>query len=245
MARTFEAMQKAEKEKQGSGEQSKLFTHYEPETFGYELLNGTREEYRKMKMNLLRLNGASRGFALSFLSSTRGEGTSTVLTHFGIILASHGEDVLLVDANLINPTLHQYFKLPREYGFLDLVAGQRSVKDVVKRGFLPGLSVITCGSTAPAAKCLLESAIEKGFVNEMRSEAKWVLFDVPPLNSCSDAMVLSRALDGVVLVVEAERTKKQIVRITTKSLRTSEVQVLGAILNKKRSYIPDWLLRRL
>jgi Mrp family chromosome partitioning ATPase len=79
----------------------------------------------------------------------------------------------------------------------------------------------------------------------MKEQADWVLFDTPPLNSYNDAITLAARTDGVVLVLEAEKTRREVVQKVCERLEESGIRILGTVLNKRRMYIPDWAYNRL
>ena len=104
------------------------------------------EEYYRLKQNILRNNSGERIRALLFSGCTEGEGNSTVLINFAFTLSSGGERVLLVDANLRNPSIHNVFNLERENGLTELVFEKKTLAEVVKQTQFKNLFVITSGS---------------------------------------------------------------------------------------------------
>jgi Mrp family chromosome partitioning ATPase len=82
-------------------------------------------------------------------------------------------------------------------------------------------------------------------ITELRSEFDYLLIDAPPLNAYADGMILGRLADGVVLVLEANATRREAALRVTESLRTTRIPVLGAVLNNRTFPIPEALYRRL
>ena len=148
-------------------------------------------EHHRLKYNILRLNSGKKIKALLFSSPTRGEGTSTVLINFAASLASDGDRVLLVDANLRNPSLHSTFALQRENGLTELLMDQQSLREVIKETPVPNLSVITSGANHSNPFVVCESNCFKDRVESMKAEMDWVLFDSPAITSCNDAPALA------------------------------------------------------
>jgi len=263
MGKTFEALMKAEKESQERLiHQGQGLTNQ-----GLRTDDGGRvfEEYRRMKHNILGINIGEKIKTLLFSSPTQGEGNSTVLTHFAMTLSSEGDRVLLVDANLRNPSFHRVFNLEIENGLIELFLKERTLKDVVKKAPFDNLSVITSGnpsmmgsgqdvndgrpSTGDPGRfnpsSIFGSKSLEGHIEEMKGEADWVLFDSPPINSFNDSIALAAKMDGVVMVVRAEKTRWEVAQSAKQRMENGNGKILGVALNKRRFYIPGWLYRRL
>ncbi|NWF56545.1 MAG: CpsD/CapB family tyrosine-protein kinase [Syntrophaceae bacterium] len=203
------------------------------------------EEYRKMKYKIL-ANGPGKPIkTILFCSSYRGEGTSTVFLNFGQTLAGEGYRVLLVDANLRHPTLHRLFHLPQENGLTDLCFGNDNLETVLKNTLWNNLWVVTSGHSYNNPTAAFESEFLETSIEGMKMQGDWVLFDAPPMNSCSDALALAGKVDGVVLVVEYERTRREVLQQYKDRLEKNGAHILGVVLNKRRFHIPRWVYNRL
>ena len=129
MAKTFEALVKAQKENLITLEETKVFDiknkpkpkHKRSLPVSFKALPQLVEEYHRMKQTLLSISSEEKIRALLFSSSTKGEGTSTALTNFAITLASGGDKVLLVDANHRNPSLHDLLNVEQRSGLTELL----------------------------------------------------------------------------------------------------------------------------
>lgn len=210
--------------------------------------NGTSvaiEEYRKMKHKIL-TNGSGKAVkTLLFCSSHGGEGNSTVAVNFAQTLSAEGYRVLLVDTNLRRPTLHRLFHLEQDNGLTDLCFGGSNLGLVIKPSLLPNLWVVTSGDPYSNPAAIFESEFFDSLVERMKMQADWVIFDSPPLSSCGDAITLARKMDGVVLVVQSERTRREVVLQYKERLQKSGAHILGVVLNKRRFHIPQWVYNRL
>jgi protein-tyrosine kinase len=249
MGKTFEALMKAEKEGQ-----KRLLEMVEVETNPLSNLNKpvkwsnlsqAMEEYLKMKHNILRLDLGKKIKTLLFLSPAEGEGNSNVLKNFGITLASEGERVLIVDANLRNPVFHKVFDLEKENGLTELLLEQKTLMEVIKPTSLDNLFVVTCGSDCPSPSFAFESKSLDFHIGKMKGQADWVLFDSPPVNLFNDAIILASRVDGVVMVIQAEKTRWEVAQRAKQRIENSNRNIIGVVLNKRRRYIPGWLYKRL
>jgi len=245
MAKTFEALQRAEKEKRFPGIGTGGNGHDNHWAGVLKVTPQTVIEHHRLKYNILRLNSGKKIKSLLFSSPTRGGGASTVLINFATSLAADGDRVLLVDANLRNPSLHAAFDLPREDGLTDLLLEDMTLGEVTKKTDNPNLSVITCGTPHPNPFVILESDSLDTYMTDMKASTDWVLFDSPAITSCNDAAALAGNVDGVILVVESEKTRWEVAENARKSIKGGDGNVLGVVLNKRKYHIPGWLYKRL
>jgi protein-tyrosine kinase len=271
MARTFEALQRAVEEKGLKTEFPPLTTVPENIEISLPSLEEYRragnplpipvpkppklgklsvmvEEYQRMKYRIINYDPALVIKSVLFCSLSKGEGTTTVLIHFAQTLAAEGNRVLLVDGNLRNPYLHKAFHLPKENGVADLVFSTgafRNIDRFTRETSLENLMVITSGDSHPNPCSILESDVFGILSEQLKSQWDWVLFDSPPIASCNDSMALACKADGIVLVVQAERTRWEAVQEAQERLQNCGGRVLGVVLNKRRFHIPKWIYKRI
>ena len=203
------------------------------------------DEYYRMKEKISSAGQNHPIKALLFCSCRPAEGNSTVLTQFALTLASGGDQVFVVDANLRTPSLHQAFRLEREDGLTELCFGKRKLEEVVKKTQFDNLWVITSGTPHPNPFMIFQKQVLDSHIEQMKAGADWVLFDSPPVNSYPDSSTLARKVDGTVMVVQAERTRWQVARRNIERLENGNGNFLGVILNKRKFYIPGWLYKTL
>ena len=151
-----------------------------------------------------------------------------------------GPKVLLIDANFRHPTLHRAFGLPNGYGLSTAL---------VNRGFDPGLpvpvnrrlSVLPAGDTARQG-LLFQSAVARKLLADVRRHYGTVIVDGGTLDTCG---ALARAADGIVLVVDAQRTRQEVIRGAMRQVGLPASHYLGVVRNRQPKYIPDLLYRLL
>jgi polysaccharide biosynthesis transport protein len=161
------------------------------------------------------------------------------------LAANVEEPICLVDANLHSPSLHRYFKLDCESGFADAMQKTDPVRSYTRQ--IPGSNIhILPGSRAPQNLSGVVSPERlKARFSELCSEFKYVLVDAPPVNASADSLMLSLAADGVILVIEANSTRREAARRAKETLQSVEVRILGTVLNKRAFPIPEWLYSKL
>lgn len=241
MAKTIEALKKADEERR---HQTGEFIPPR-KIMDLKLTPQAEIENQRLRQNLLRLIPERNIKAILFASCNEGEGASTVILHFASALASGGEKVLLVDANLRSPSLHAALNVGRDNGFTDLMLGRSTLTRVIKETKIPNLSVISSGTPHPGPISLLESDSLEAYVAGMKEKAQWILFDAPPLARFMDAIVLASRVDGVVMVVEAEKTRWEVAEASRQRIIEGNGNVLGAVLNKRRYPVPDWFYKKM
>lgn len=183
------------------------------------------------------------GRAVGVCACHAGAGATTVAYNLAAMLHERGgESVALVEANLRSPVLAERCKLPASAGFAAFARGGEVASSMVADGNPSGLSIMP-GSVEGMPLPMLRDAAAR--LPLLRQQFRHVVVDLPPALDYPDAALVGAALDGVVLVIEAEATRWQVARETVKRLEAGGVRLLGAVLNKKPHVIPDWLYRLL
>ncbi len=181
-----------------------------------------------------------------FAGIDHGNGCSRVCAQSAEILARHSPGtVCIVEANLRSPSLPGLFGVANQRGLTDAVLKEGPIKDFAHRLLPQNLWLLSCGSLTPDFADLLSSEKLKSRLCELRREFDYVLVDAPPLNPYTDATTLGRLCDGMVLVLEASSTRREAARKVTESLRAAQIEILGAVLNKRAFPIPESLYRKL
>ena len=185
-------------------------------------------------------NGSSPRM-LVFTSAASGDGKTTVVSNLGIALAEIGRKVLIIDADLRRPRQHKIFDVPNEAGLSTLLKSHDSEPEawagLVQETKVPGLSVFPSGPATQAAANLLYSPRLTELLARVKKEYDMVLIDTPPMLQMTDARVLGRMTDAVIMVARAEQTTRDALIAATKRLSEDRIRVLGTILN-------DWNPKR-
>lgn len=194
------------------------------------------EAYRVLRTNL-RFSGIENpGGTLLVTSSGPGEGKTTTAANLAVILAQAGKRVIIVDTDLRRPSLHKFFGLPNEVGLCSLFLGDAvSLESVIQRTAVEGLYMVSSGAQPPNPAEILDSKEMKNIVDDLRAQADIVIFDSPPVLAVADACILASRCSGVVLVIEAGRTRTEVFRRAVDTLHQGGIQVCGVILNKSHS----------
>jgi capsular exopolysaccharide synthesis family protein len=183
---------------------------------------------------------------LQFVGSSLGEGTSTVAREFAKIAAERiGLSVLLVDADRYQGTLSQFYSVASQRSWIDALHESGELKRAVHRVSESELYVSPASNSSVPTPELFNSPRFAGFWEKLKMEFDLVLIDSPPLTVSPDALALASKVDGVVLVVEAEKTKWRTARHTREQIQRVGGNILGIVLNKRRYYIPQSIYKYL
>jgi capsular exopolysaccharide synthesis family protein len=209
----------------------------------FDLTPDVEEAYQRLGTNVLmpaRELGVLRD--LMVVSSQHAEGTTTTAALFASTLAKRKKlDVLLIEANWRSPALEQVFPIRRNGGFAELIEGRQGVDDVVQPTPQPNLFVVTSGHYETSATHVLESSGFSEALAKLHERFQFVVFDAAPANVYTDAMILGPRVDAAVVVVEADRTRIDDAQRTKRQLERAGTKLLGALLNRQKNYVPGFL----
>ena len=189
------------------------------------------EAYRTLRTNL---DFASLDQALKTLVITSagvGEGKSTTLANLAVVSAQAGRRVILVDADLRRPTLHQILGAKNDTGLTSMVVDEaRLTAPPLQETGIPGLSLLSSGPLPPNPAELLGSRRMAEVIAALAEEADQVFFDTPPVVAVTDAAVLATRVDGVLLVIGAGKTRREYARMAVQRLQQINARLVGTVL---------------
>ncbi len=188
---------------------------------------------------------ADKPVSILFCAAKENEGVSSLLTSFALTLAGSGTSVLLVDADMRKPSLHKLLSVDPANGLAEALIDGTPVDSLIKDTSVESLKIITAGSNQANPFSLLQSETFDTFLRDVRTRADWVLFDAPSTNFFNDACVIGAKLDRVLLVVTAGKTRWEVAASAMNKFKQCNASMLGAVLNRKKMYIPAWLYKLL
>jgi capsular exopolysaccharide synthesis family protein len=181
---------------------------------------------------------------IAITSCYSGEGVSTVATNLSVTL-SHNGSVLLVDANLENPSIHKIFNKEPSPGLAELLEGELEPDQKAILNAAMNLDFMAAGHLNGHLPRKVESPQRLSeLLARFKREYRFTVFDTPAVNETSAAVRLVSLVDAVILVVEAERTRWETVRRVKDQLKQIKANVVGVVLNKRRFPIPRLFYRR-
>jgi len=190
------------------------------------------EAYRTIRTGILLSQAGEPPRTLLVTSAQSGEGKTTSSVNLAASLASSGGRVVIIDADLRRPSLSKHFKLDRNLpGLVEVISGQRLLEDVMITNVIKRVTVIPSGRIPPNPAELLGSYEMLGLLDRLANEFDYVVVDSPPILPVTDSVVLSRFVDGVVLVVRGGNTPRRIISDAKERLVSVGARILGTILN--------------
>ncbi len=205
-------------------EQMRLVTHFKPKS-------PVSEAYRSLRTNLQFSNADKKLHCLLVTSSGPAEGKSTTAANLAIAISMQGARTILVDTDLRRPVIHRIFGLEKNRGLTNVLVGKMGLDDAIQPSNIQNLDILTSGILPPNPAELLGSERMKEFIATIKGRYEMVIFDSPPLIAVTDAAVLAKELDGVLLVVKSGQTNQDALTRAVELLGNVNARLLGALLN--------------
>jgi polysaccharide biosynthesis transport protein len=208
---------------------------------GRELLINTdgpsvqAEAYRHLRTSVLLSTAGRAPRTLLVTSSMPSEGKTTTVVNMATVLAQTDANVLVIDADMRRPRLHQVFEMENRAGLSSVLSSEITSNDllsVVKRYKNTNIHLLPSGPIPPNPAELLGSAQMRTLLERASAEFKYVIIDSPPIASFTDGVLVSSIVDGVLLVVQGGKTSRQVVKRTRQMLQEIGAKVIGVVLNK-------------
>ena len=212
-----------------------------------DLDRAAREETLRLVQSIFLLHDRKdAGNVVVFAAVDSGSGCSSVCTQAARVLAeSVPGTVCLVDANFRGSSLPSAFGVSNHHGLADALRSSEPVRDFARAVQRENLWLLSAGSRVDQSVGLLHSDRMKNRIADLRAEFDYVLIDAPPLNSFSEGVALGQFADGLVIVLEADSTRRDATTRIVERLHSMQVQILGAVLNKRKFPVPASLYKRL
>lgn len=204
---------------------------------GNQVSFAVSEAYKLLRTNLMfSLPDEQRCRVIGITSALRGEGKSTTSINLAYTLAETGKKVLLMELDLRLPTIAKRLKALPKPGLSNLLVGLNSGQDVIQRsGLKPNLYVVTAGDIPPNPSELLGSKQFEVTVEAFSKVFDYIIFDLPPVNAVSDALVVSKLIDGMVMVVRRDYNDQRELAEAMRQLEFADTKVLGFVMTQGES----------
>jgi capsular exopolysaccharide synthesis family protein len=189
------------------------------------------ESYRGIRTGILFSSAESEPQAIMVASACSLEGKTTTTANLAITMAQSGGKVVILDCDLRRPKLHKIFGITRGKGITNLLLGKKDIKDSIYRTRIPNLYVIPSGPVPPNPSEMLGSRRMKELIEVLRKGFARIIIDSPPICAVTDAVVLAKSVDGVVFVIRANDSARDIAKNGVDQLQAVGAHMLGAVLN--------------
>lgn len=197
--------------------------------------NPAAEAYRVIRTGIQFAQAGKELQTIALTSCTPNEGKSTTIANLAVVLTQAGKSVLLIDCDMRNPTVHKNFNLSNKVGLSSCISMGTALSDAVQKTSIEGLYALTGGVIPPNPSELLGSEQMKNVLQRAKEQYDYVLIDTPPVMPVTDALIVSRFVDGMILVIASAEIKVEMARDVKNQLVNAGANILGVVLNKVRS----------
>jgi succinoglycan biosynthesis transport protein ExoP len=210
----------------GEDYKDKLITAHGP-------LSSISEDYRLVRTNVQYMAVDQPARSIVVTSPNPGEGKSLTAANLGVIMAQANLRTVIVDTDLRQPVMHKIFRVSNLEGVTDLLRSAKlDLNSQLKDTGIENLKVVTSGPLPPNSAEMLGSQRMAELVQRLKEMADVIIFDSSPVLAVTDAAVLSSRVDGVILVTQAKRTRRDAVKQAVKRLNQVGANILGSVLNR-------------
>jgi capsular exopolysaccharide synthesis family protein len=193
------------------------------------------EAYRYVRANLLYNLAEASSRVIVVTSPGPAEGKSNVCANLGVVLAQAGENTLVLDCNLRRPSIHKIFGLRNTHGIFDVLFAEYKLEESYQEPYPTlGLKVLTVGPLPPNPAEVLSSQRFSELLAGVREQFDYVLVDSSPTNLVSDVTAVAAQADGVLLVLDAQKTRKGDARGAVRSLTAVGANIIGTVMNNAK-----------
>jgi succinoglycan biosynthesis transport protein ExoP len=189
------------------------------------------ESYRGIRTSVLFSSAESVPQVFLISSAAPKEGKTITTANLAVAMAQADGKTMILDCDMRRPTINELFGISKDVGISNLLVGGGSAKETIVHTRIPNLDIIPCGPIPPNPSEMLGSARTLTLLNGLRKLYAHILIDSPPSTAVTDAVVLSKSVDGVVMVVRSGDTAREIVKNGLTQFGAVGSNILGAVLN--------------
>ena len=205
-------------------ERLRLVTHFKPKS-------PVSEAYRSLRTNLQFSDSDKKLHAFLVTSAGPDEGKSTTTANLAISISLQGTRTIVIDSDLRRPVAHKIFDLEKNKGLSNVLIGKATLDEAIQSTNIKNLDVLTSGILPPNPAEMLGSDHMKKIIGALKERYEVCLFDSPPLIAVTDAAVLAKEVDGVLVVVKSGQTNRGALIRGIELLNNVNARILGALLN--------------
>lgn len=197
------------------------------------------EQFRTVMTNISFTNVNNNINSIMITSGDPSEGKSTFCSNLAVTYAKQGRNVILVDADMRKPTAHKTFNLSNQEGLSTILSGHSKIEDSIKYTTIDNLNVITSGPIPPNASSLLGNRGLEDIVHKYNQPNDLVIVDVPPVNTMTDASIVSTIVDGTIFVVPQGFAEKNRTKLAVDQIKKINANIIGAVMNMSEDDLTD------
>lgn len=192
-----------------------------------------QEAYKSLRTNVAFSIAGGDSKCIGVTSPNRGDGKSSVAVNLAISFAQIGKKVVLVDCDMRLPTVAHKLGIKRNPGLSDYLVGEKSINECIFSVSKLGFAVVPAGNIPPDPTTLLESKEMRELLGVLRNYYDYIIVDLPPVLPVPDAMILSKHIDGYLIVVKSGTAEYRNVSDALKQLQFADSNIIGFVYNGK------------
>lgn len=205
---------------------------YNPDTYVHDYpRSAVAEAVRSIRTNLSFMMAENELRLIQVTSTSPLEGKSTFAVSLATTLAQIGHRVVLVDNDLRKARLHKTLEIDATEGLTSVVAGERSLDEVLRPCQIPGVMVLPCGPIPSQPTEMMALPAYTAVLDDLKSRFDIVVLDAAPVEPVTDSVLLAQKVDGVILIARAGKTKRALLRRTRDKLDAVAAPIVGVVLN--------------
>ncbi|HDR7135417.1 TPA: CpsD/CapB family tyrosine-protein kinase [Bacillus cereus] len=214
------------KKKKNHRQRRQLIAHQQPKS-------PISEQYRNIRTNVEFAAIDTNLHSLMVTSANPSEGKTTTTANMAVVFAQQGKKVLLIDADMRKPAMHQMFQVDNIFGLTNVLTHSERLEKCVQTTLVDNLHFLACGPIPPNPAELLGSKSMKELLGQAYSMYDLVIFDMPPILAVTDAQIMANVCDASILVVRSESTEKETAVKAKGLLESAKGKLLGVVLNDR------------
>ncbi|ASZ20034.1 tyrosine protein kinase [Bacillus cereus] len=189
------------------------------------------EQYRNIRTNVEFAAIDTNIRSLMVTSANPSEGKTTTTANLAVVFAQQGKKVLLIDAEMRKPAMHQMFQMNNIFGLTNVLTHNDRFEKCVQQTSVDNLHFLPCGPIPPNPAELLGSNSMKELLEKVYGMYDLVILDLPPMLAVADAQIMANQCDASILVIRSEVTKKEDAVKAKGLLQSAKGKLLGVVLN--------------
>ena len=205
------------------------------------------EQFKILRTNVLSLNRGGASKVIMITSSVHSEGKTITSLNLAMAIAQSTQKpkVLLIDADLRRGRLAKYLGVNQRTGLSSVLSGKAGLAEALFKIDIENLTFMASGPVPENPAELLDSARMKQLLSEVKTQFDYILIDTSPVISVTDAGILSSLVDGVIMVIQAGRTQRGVVKRAVELLQQTHAKLLGHVLTNIEYHLPEYIYRYL
>ncbi|MFH1458937.1 MAG: CpsD/CapB family tyrosine-protein kinase [Candidatus Omnitrophota bacterium] len=225
--------------KDKSGIDARVVSYYSPGSV-------LAEQYRNIRTYISSLNGGILCRSLCISSANSGEGKSITCVNLAVAMAEDKEKkIVIVNSDFRFGSLESLLNIKAEKGLSDYLNNQAALNEVLVPTEIENLKILPAGNIPENPAEIFASQKLKELVVDLEKNYNYIIFDTPAIIPFAEGKILGPCVDGVLLVVQAGKTRREVVWRIEEELKSVRAKILGVVLTNVEYYIPEYIHRHL